>query len=405
LLNDVGDIRFDSYNEVVCYLNTSMKKLVIHLVLEDFQYDARINKMTQSLHKFGIQNIVLAVWRRGLERETIRNSILIKRFNIPGYDRGSLIRTCFGYIIYIIKSLYNIARLRPSVIHCHNLTVSIPVLIMKFFKPKLKYVYDSHELFTETNQMRKRANWIRKIASGVEKQFASKASAVIQTTIARAEFFENKYSVKAEVISNFPSVSYASHPNCFNAPNLREKFQIPVNAAILVYVGSVIKGRGLEQICKIINDDPMLHFVVLGRAIAWGYNFINKVSKLKNFHYHEPVEPRKVTQTIKGANCGICLIENTCLSYYYSKPTKLFEYIYAGIPVLGSNFPEIEKVVFNGGHRLGEVVNPDDIISIRNTISRILNSHCPEKDFEAARNRYCWEKQEDKIRKIYNEVL
>ena len=41
----------------------------------------------------------------------------------------------------------------------------------------------------------------------------------------------------------------------------------------------------------------------------------------------------------------MCLIQNVSLSDYYCLPNKLFEYCFAEIPVLASNFPDISQTV------------------------------------------------------------
>jgi glycosyltransferase involved in cell wall biosynthesis len=47
----------------------------------------------------------------------------------------------------------------------------------------------------------------------------------------------------------------------------------------------------------------------------------------------------------RGADIGLCLIEPVNLSKKLSLPNKIFEYIHAGIPVLGSELPEIKQII------------------------------------------------------------
>ena len=60
----------------------------------------------------------------------------------------------------------------------------------------------------------------------------------------------------------------------------------------------------------------------------------------------------------RGADVGICGVDNVCLSYYYSLPNKLFEYLHAGVPVLVPEWPEMLRIVKEYG--CGWLVGEDD---------------------------------------------
>ena len=51
------------------------------------------------------------------------------------------------------------------------------------------------------------------------------------------------------------------------------------------------------------------------------------------------------TSIVYSADVGVALIENISLSDYYSLPNKFFEYVFSGLPVLVSDFPDISRVV------------------------------------------------------------
>ena len=111
-----------------------------------------------------------------------------------------------------------------------------------------------------------------------------------------------------------------------------------------------------------------------------------------------PAVPHDELQYYTGmADVGLCNIENVCLSYYYSLPNKLFEYIQALVPIVGSNFPEIGGIIKH--YEVGEICQPYDAISISSAIKRVLmkkdDAHLKENLLRAKRD-LCWE-QESKI--------
>ena len=70
MINDI------EYNRTLDDFIDPRKRLVLHLVFERAWNDSRIDKLTQSLHKFGFQNIVIAVWVSGIKRlEITKNAI------------------------------------------------------------------------------------------------------------------------------------------------------------------------------------------------------------------------------------------------------------------------------------------------------------------------------------------
>ncbi len=104
-----------------------------------------------------------------------------------------------------------------------------------------------------------------------------------------------------------------------------------------------------------------------------------------------------------SADVGLCNIVNSSVSYHTSLPNKLFEYIMAGVPVIGSDSPEIGRVVTETG--TGEVCDPDDGAAIAAAARRILADPTRYRSgLEAARRQYHWEVEERKLLGLYEEL-
>ena len=59
-----------------------------------------------------------------------------------------------------------------------------------------------------------------------------------------------------------------------------------------------------------------------------------------------PYVPRdEVAALIKGSDVGLSLVLPIDVTHLLASPTKLSEYIYAGLPVIGSDVPEIHDVL------------------------------------------------------------
>ena len=72
--------------------------------------------------------------------------------------------------------------------------------------------------------------------------------------------------------------------------------------------------------------------------------------------YHFPaVSSEKLIEISSGADIGLCLIENSCLSYDYCLPNKIFEYSMSNLAVLGSSLNEMKPIIENNG--IGKVID------------------------------------------------
>jgi len=121
------------------------------------------------------------------------------------------------------------------------------------------------------------------------------------------------------------------------------------------------------------------------------------------FFFFGPVPSDRVIHIAAGADLGIAAIANSCLSYYYCSPNKLFEYMNAGLPVIASAFPELEKVVLQ--HEIGLSFDPSSPEDIARAARQVLKDsdtrgRMRQNAFKAA-NSYNWENESKKLLQIY----
>ena len=179
------------------------------------------------------------------------------------------------------------------------------------------------------------------------------------------------------------------------------KYQIPEQSRVFLYVGLFSKGRSIEKILKVfVKESIKSHVVFIGfgdlETLIKEHESINY-----NIHYHPAVRHDKLVSLIKHADFGLCLIENISLSDYYCLPNKLFEYTFAGIPIIGSNFPEIKKIIEK--HNLGVTCNIKNENSIIHKIKELEN-HKSNFKFNNL-SILSWQEQEKKLKNNYKQLL
>ena len=107
-----------------------------------------------------------------------------------------------------------------------------------------------------------------------------------------------------------------------------------------------------------------------------GYGeFESKIQSLSksynNIFFHEAVSPDVVLNYTASADVGIALIENTCLSYNFCMPNKLFEYAMSGLPVIVSDMIEMSNFVKT--HQMGITIMNDTVENVNFTIDKLLS--------------------------------
>ncbi len=289
---------------------------------------------------------------------------------------------------------------RAAVYHSHDLnTLYVGAMCKKRTGGKL--VYDSHELQTERNRMTK---WWRRWAAWNENRWLPYADAMIVASPSWIDINREKYGsvpgISASVI-NTPALEDVAAP-----ADLRGELGIPPTAAILLYQGSIQENRGIEPA---IDAVTLLEDVVLV-IVGYGYHRptleaeVRKRGLTDRVKFFGPIPNNELLRWTAAADIGLCNIVNSSLSYYTSLPNKLFEYIIAGIAVIGSDSPEIGRIVAEEG--VGEVadpVDPEDLARATRTILADMEKY--RTATKTAALKYNWGIEEQKLLDVYGRLF
>ena len=283
-----------------------------------------------------------------------------------------------------------------DVYHSHDLnTLYIGAMCKK--RTGARLVYDSHELQTERNRMTK---WWRRWAAWNERRWLPYADAMIVASPSWIGINREKYgsvpAISASII-NTPELVQIDQPR-----DLRGELDIAPDAPILLYQGSIQENRGIEPAIDAIT---MLESAVL---VVVGYGYHRPVLETEvrrrgledRVKFFGPIPNDELLDWTAAADIGLCNIVNSSLSYYTSLPNKLFEYIIAGIAVIGSDSPEIGRIVKEEG--VGEVadpIDPSDLAKAARTILDDLDRY--RAATRTAAQKYNWSVEERKLLEVY----
>jgi len=247
-------------------------------------------------------------------------------------------------------------------------TLPFAVLFSKF--KKFRIFYDSREIYGNLAGLKKRKN-VQALWKWIEKICIKRVNIIMTTGEMDSEFIEKEYNLTGTVvIRNLPFPIEVKESFDF-----RKHFNLDKDKKILLYQGVILHGRGFSIIFDVINSLKNCVLIILGdgeykeyyQALAQKKNIEEKV------FFFGKVEQSELLKYTSGADIGLAIIENLSLSYYFALPNKMFEYIYCGVPVLASNFPQMKSIIDK--YKVGIYVDPENVEEIINQLNNLLENN------------------------------
>lgn len=378
-------------------------KNILHLSHTDISSDSRILKELDALTQCDSNYSIYAIGvndSRELHKTNNRRGFVLTQINLWSRRLGllpDLIRHVLSLFEVIIKMTFLGIKSRPNIIHCHD-TLVLPVgVIVKLFT-NAKLVYDAHELESNRNGL---SPFLGKLTFKLEKILWPFVDHLIVVSPSIEKWYLKNIGDKpVTIILNSPV--FPLDVDVYNKNYLYEKFNIPSEKKIFLYIGIIGKGRGIESILKVFSKSEIKSHVVF---LGFG-DLVNKVIEYSevrsNIHYHAAVPHKDVVPIAKSASVGLCLVENVSLSDYYCLPNKLFEYAFSEIPVLASNFPDIRTVIER--YNLGAYTELD-VESIAAAVNRIDDLEELPTIKIARLYELSWQVQAEKLNSLYANIF
>ncbi|WP_341364853.1 glycosyltransferase [Thalassospira sp. SN3W] len=375
-----------------------MAHKTLHITHTDIRTDSRILKEMGALAAHGYEvNGIGVVHEEGAKESEINFATTIKSVKLFTRHLTLIPRTlrhALSICELTVKTLPEVLRQKPDVVHCHD-TLALPLGVIAKLFHKTKVIYDAHELESNRNGITKFQGLLTSCA---EKLLWKYIDALIVVSPSIANWYNTNIGFKkTEIILNSPLFE---KNETGNSDYLRTNFNIPSQQKVFIYIGILGHGRGIELITEAFTQTGVTsHVVFLGYGEL--ADKLHQVSKeYKNVHIHSAVPHSKVVEIAKSSDFGLCLIENVSLSDYYCLPNKLFEYCFSDIPVLASNFPDIKEVISR--YNIGETCSLN-VNSIKEAIIRLESSTGSPKFSNL--DALSWQAQEQKLISLYRNIL
>jgi glycosyltransferase involved in cell wall biosynthesis len=242
---------------------------------------------------------------------------------------------------------------------------------------------------------------VKKTWETIEKIIFPSLKTIITVNESIAELYRKQYSKELHVIRNVPMTG-AFRFDAKDLASVREKIGWQSSERLVILQGSGInKDRGAEEAVMAMQYLQNVKLILLG-----GGDSLSELQRLVNAHHlGEKVVflPRmsyaEMMRYTTACDLGLTLDKDTNINYRFSLPNKLFDYIHAGIPVLASRLPEVEKIV--DGYDIGTFIRSHDPQILAQDIEMALSD--PEaiarrrKNLQLASRELTWESESKKF--------
>ena len=366
-------------------------------VVSHLPHDARVWKQARTLAAAG-NEVQLIGLRYGLPRAGRRRAGTVAVLEIPfGNRRGASLRRRALILLWLWVA---VLRTPADVYHCHNIHPAPAVLLAARLRGA-RIVYDAHELYGEVRPGASIGSRIAaRLSRLVERAIVRAADRVITTNPSRGDVIARRYHLdRVTLVANVPALIEEVEPMDPGFPA----------GPVLLYQGGIYaEARAFEETIRALPLIPEVNLAILGFGRDRDRELIGQWARREGVEdrviLYDAVPFDDLVRIAAAATVGIVPLRNISLNSWLGDTNKLFEYLMAGLPVVGSDFPEVRRVVESGAPRVGEVFDPEDHESIALAVRSVLEQDYDERRAEARRlalERYSWNHEEPALLGCY----
>jgi glycosyltransferase involved in cell wall biosynthesis len=393
-------------------------KHAVAVVYSAYPNDPRVRREAEALVEAGAKVEVICLQETDDEsRREIFNNVDITRIPLKR-DRGGKLSYVMRYGTFIllagaVLTGRTIRRRRPDIVHVHNMP---DILVFSALVPKIrgaKVILDLHdpmpELMETIFELPKNSFlvWLLKKLETLSILFAD---AVITTNEAMRRLFSNRGGLpqKITVVMNSPDEKIFGHPER-SEPRACEQSS---KKFVVMYHGTAVERNGLDlaiaALEKVGKAIPNIEFRIYGAATP----FLERVlARSRDSGLREVVRymgPQSLELISKAINeCDVGIIPNPRNPFTeVNTPTRIFEYLAQGKPVIAPKSPGILDYFGPGELLLFEQDDTDDLAAkltyafkYPTEIAKIVTSG------EQVYRKYLWSSQRSRFVDLVQELV
>ena len=294
-------------------------------------------------------------------------------------------------------------RLRKSktfIFHFHD-----PELIWIGIKAKLilkkKVIYDIHEDVGATIMCKNRFNLVQKVLYSIAYKLLEYIAGFIFDHFILSDLYKSPRESATTIILNYPIIPETINKNNKNID--------------LLYLGAVTEDRGIfliiETVANLVEQYPNIKVEIVGSIPLLIKSRIEdeiKAKKLNDVIFLRGfIDYNSASDYMQRSKIGLCLLLPTP-NYINSYPTKLFDYMTSGIPIVGSDFGYLGKIINEA--QCGYAVDPNNRNEIVSVIKKLLSSNNDRRNMgnngmNYIKKTFNWDSEEKKLLSLYSKLM
>ncbi|MFH1433087.1 MAG: glycosyltransferase family 4 protein [archaeon] len=192
--------------------------------------------------------------------------------------------------------------------------------------------------------------------------------------------------------------------------DFRKKYGFSKSDVVVTFVGSFREWHGVLDVVGMARRIPNAIFVLVGEGKL--FDEVKRASSgLKNLILTRAVDYDEIPGIMANSDVLIAPFNNRGFRQldeygFWWCPVKLFEYMASGKPVVSYDFPEVRKIVNDGGL----LAKPGDLDEFVGMVERLVRSKDSRLKLgglasRRARVNYSWESRVKEILRVYGAVL
>ncbi|MFC4503254.1 MULTISPECIES: glycosyltransferase family 4 protein [Streptomyces] len=301
-----------------------------------------------------------------------------------------------------------IEEIEPDVIHANDVTMiataALSAARLRARGRKCAWLYDAHEYIKGVEWPNARQGYA---LPAVEAEFIGRADAVVTVSPQMAELLRNDHKLKKAplVVGNSPVREVIGGGR--STSSVREACGLGPEVPLMVYSGWIGRERGVDAVIDGLPDLPGFHLALVhGRMTPLLEELLAQAETLgvrDRVHLVPYVAQHEVADYLSSADLGLTPFKRVP-NCEVSLPTKVAEYLQAGLPLVTSDVKVIKAYVEE--HGLGEVWTWDDPRTFADAAARAMENRgkLAEAITEDVLTDLSWEAQSGKLLALYREL-
>jgi len=248
-----------------------------------------------------------------------------------------------------------------------------------------------------------------------ERFFARRVDATISCQEDRTRFMIENYGTKEPVLTvrNVPFWKPLAQDH-HDQIRTWLKTRGVANVKVALYQGMLTARRCVYELAEAgAYLDPEIVIVLIGdmsEKIRKKFDEIrDRFGTRQKVFVHEYVLPDELGPLTASCDLGLVFQKNVGANTFYAAPIKLYQYLAAGLPVVGSNFPSVTRILEDPERPVGFGADPEDPQAIAKAINTLFANEKQYLQFHEnalwlAENRYRYDKESEALVALYRRL-